>query len=151
MSIYETCNCITFYHYRNENMLNKDSGEFSVGATTDLGQLPLLAIKQIIISKEAQKEYVPYGNQKSYYLPTGMVGPVVKLVCSVHDHTEWDEVYTNDYLSIVGFDFPSWSWTLSVGSTWWVDAISCDSKPGFREGDHLRYEVTLDLYKRTVA
>jgi len=151
MSIFTTCSGIVFHHYRNENMLDKVSGEFSVGATTDLGALEVLGIKHIIISKEAQKEYVPYGNQKSYYLPTGMVGPVVKLVCAVHDHADWATVYSNDYLLITGFDFPTWNWTLEVGSSWWVDSISLDAKPGSRYGNKLIYEMTLDLYKRTVA
>lgn len=148
---FRTYSYIVFNHYRNENMLDTVSGEFSVGATSDLGTLQPVGIKQIIISKEAQKEYVPYGNQKSYYLPTGMIGPVVKLICAVGHHEDWEEVYSNDYLTIVNFDFPTWSWTLTTGTSWWVDSISLDARPGARVGDHLRYEMTLDLYKRTVA
>jgi hypothetical protein len=140
---------IIFHHYRNENMLDTVTGEFS-SASSDMGELDIVAIKQIIVSKEAQKEYIAYGNQKSYYLPTGMVGPTVKLLCHVHDHDKWKTVFTNDYLKIITFEFPTWNVALPANSTWWVDSISLDSQPGFIHNGRLRYEMTLDLYKRTV-
>lgn len=141
-----TANAILFHQFRNENMLN--DSEF-VTETADIGELSLFRIKSIMVSKESVKEYVPYGNQKSFFLPTGMVGPTVKLIGSV-DRADWDRVYTNDYLSVVQFGFTTWTKTLTVGTTWWIDSISLDAKPGGVYNGKIRYECTLDLYKRTV-
>jgi len=142
-----TANAILFHHFRNENMM--DDSEF-VTNTTDIGELSLFRIKNIMVSKESIKKYMPYGNQKSFFLPTGMVGPIVKLIGLI-DRTDWDQVYTNDYLSIVQFGFTTWAKTLTVGTTWWIDNISLDAKPGGVYDGNIRYECTLDLHKRTVA
>lgn len=141
-----TANAIRFNHYRNENMLIES--EF-ITDSQDKGELSLFRIKQIMISKESVKEYVPYGNQKSFFLPTGMVGPTVKLVGSV-DRDDWDGVYTNDYLEVVQFGYTMWSYTLAAETTWWIDNISFDAKPGGIKDGNIRYGCTLDLYKRTV-
>ena len=128
-----------------------DGEEFKISDEESFGNLPALSIYQIAVDKQAVKEYVPYGNQKSYYLPTGMQGPTIKLDCRVDDMEPWNEVYTNDYLKVVSFGFTTWEVILSIGSGWWVDNISSDVKSGFRRGDKLRHEFQLDLYKRTVA
>ncbi len=128
-----------------------DGEEYKIGEDADFGDLPVLGIHSIVVDKQAVKTYTPYGNQKSYYLPTGMQGPMVKLTCTVDDIEPWEDVYSNDYLEVEAFGFTSWARTLSVGSTWWVDNISDDAKQGFIKDGEIRYELNLDLYKRTVT
>jgi len=122
--------------------------------TQFIGVLDLFKIKSISIGKEAVKEYVVFGNQKSYYIPTGMNGPMVKLVGSVpreptSGYVPWNEVYSNDYLKVIEFGFPTWAQTLSVDTKWWVDSISLDTSTAHVYNGKIRYECTLDLYKQT--
>jgi len=143
------CSGILFTHHRIESMMI--GNEFNIGEGSELGDLPILGIHQIVINKQAVKTYTPYGNQKSYYLPTGMQGPMVTLTCSVDDIEPWEDVYTNDYLTIKEFGYPTYNRTLEVGSDWWVDTITDDAKMGYIKEGNIRYGLTLELYKRTVG
>ncbi len=145
----QCANSVVFSHHRKESMM--DGEEYVITSEQSLGMLPELFLYQIAIDKQAIKEYIPYGNQKSYYLPTGMNGPTIKLSCRVLDVSPWNNVYTNDYLRVVTFPFDTWATVLSIGSDWWVDSISGDAKLGFKVGTKMRRELNIDLYKRTVA
>jgi len=142
-----TATGIKFHHYRNENRLDTKDGRSYI-ANLDFGPLDVVGVKQISISKESQKEYTVQGNQKSFYLPLGMVGPIVNLVCHVDDHAKWSNVYSNDYLKIEEFGFPVWNKVLGVGTSWWVSSISLDTQLGFIHNGKLRYEMTLELYRK---
>jgi hypothetical protein len=116
----------------------------------NFGNLPELHVYGIVVDKTAVKEYLPYSNQQSNYLPTGMQGPMVKLLGSIDDLTPWLELYSNDYLKVVSFTPTNpFQTTLYVDSQWWVDTISDDTKPGFRRGSKMRYELSLDIYLKT--
>lgn len=128
-----------------------DGEEYIISDDLSLGELPGLNVYQIAVDKQAIKIYVPYGNHKSYYIPTGMQGPSIKLSCKVDNIDGWDVVYTNDYLSVTEMNFPSYNNLLAIGTTWWIDNISGDVKPGYKRSGRLRYDITLDIYKRTVA
>jgi hypothetical protein len=125
------------------------SGEEFVISDEVIGSLPTLMMKQIAIDKQANKVYVPYGNQKSYYLPIGMVGPTVKIVGYINDASYWDDVYTNDYLTVEEFGYPTYSRTLSVDSEWWIDNISFDAKTGYVHNGKIRYDLEMDIYLKT--
>lgn len=141
-----TANGITFAHHRIENMMDGEEFKISQG---DLGALPTLMIKQIAIDKQANKVYVPYGNQKSYYLPIGMNGPIVKIIGYVNDATLWDGVFTNDYLSVTEFGYPTYARTIAVASEWWIDNVNFDAKTGYVYNGKIRYDLNLDIYKKT--
>lgn len=148
MARFITSNGITFRHYRIDNTLNT-SGEFGT-RTQSFGTLPTAMIKDLSIGKEAEKKYIPYESQKSLYLPTGMIGPMVKMILSLDRTTGWNNVYTNDILEVAEFGFPTYAITLGVGTRWWVNAISIETSTGKIYNGKIRYSCDIDLIKQTV-
>lgn len=142
-----TSSAISFDWSRVENKL--DGTVASIGETS-LGTLPDLLIKSISCDKQCEKIYYPYANNKSIYYPTGMVGPVIKLVCATSNVPAWREVYTNDVLTVKAFGFPTWNTILKVGSEWWVDIKSGDLQSGKVTDTGIRVTYSLDLYRRSV-
>jgi hypothetical protein len=159
-----TANGILFHHYRIET---SKTGQAITSASADLLELPIFLIKSISVSKQAVKTYIPLDATKSIYLPSAMIGPVVKLLCEVEADKQSqldDETYTleqyqtgnitvnglysNDILVIVQFGFPTWNAILSEGSQWWVDTVDYTSKPGTKRRGKLFYEIELTIYRR---
>jgi len=156
----QTSSGITFKHLRIENTKSA-SGDFEIGATTYLSTLPPLGIHELIIDKRAIKIYMPYGRNESIYYPTGMEGPVIKLVgsCTAATHYDaWEQVYANDILQVIDFSYPTYNDIIGASSTenpsadideWWVDIVEMDIQPGFVFDNNVRYIVNLDLYRKS--
>lgn len=140
-----TCNAISFELYRMENTLVNNA---MTTTETSHGILPNLLINSISIDKQAVKIYYPYGNQKSIYDPTGMQGPVLKLKGYTTDLAAWREVYTNDILRVIAFEFPIWNVEVNVGSDWWVDIKTMDASVGHVHNGEIHFMIEIDLYKR---
>lgn len=143
----QTAQAIAVHHYRNDYVVVGE--EFILAPTSDLGELPPLWIKSLSIDKTSQKVYSVESRRKTTYIPTGMVGPQVQLICSCTCDLDDYDLFTNDILQVVAFGFPTWAKILKVNSTWWIDTYSCTAsveKPP--RGGKIRYEVNLTLYKR---
>jgi hypothetical protein len=143
-----TSSGIIFSHSRIESILQ--GGKY-VSSLTSLGTLPIIAISEISVDKQAVKVYYPYGNTKSIYMPTGMNGPIVRLVAHCENIGEWSDVFTNDILTVSSFGFPTWEVILQTGSSWWVDITTKESQSGKRKNSAIRYELTINLYKREMV
>lgn len=162
-----TSNYIVFSHGR---LGTQKVGQSVVTGPIAIKTLPVFAIKSIAVSKQAVKEYLPYDNTKSMYLPTAMIGPTIKMICEV-EATEQnllddskiytlqeyqlgsataDGIYTNDILTVVSFGYPTWNAVLYNGSQWWVDTITYTAKVGSRRHGTVSHEIELTIYRRDV-
>jgi hypothetical protein len=144
-----TSSAIQFEHRRIGNSIDSE-GAVTTGETV-LTTLPDILIKSISCDKQCEKIYYPYGNQSSIYYPTGMIGPVIKIIGYTDDMTTWRTVFTNDILRVKAFGFPTWNTILDIDTDWWLDVKSLDTGPGHVKDGKIHFSISLDMYKRTVV
>lgn len=140
---------ITFNQYRIETIVS--GGNVTANTPVLKNTLRDLFIHDYSISKQVIKIYYPYGQEKAVYYPTGIEGPVIKMVCTcnnVGDITQWNEVYANDYLKVM-INSHIGTYGLGVNTIWWIDNIEIDAGPGSVVDGSVNYKINLDLYKKS--
>lgn len=141
---------ITFDQYRITT--TKDGGgNVTINSPVKQNTLTELYIIDYSISKQVIKIYNPYGQERAVYYPTGITGPSINMVCKCNNtgnYTQWNEVYANDYLTVISNSHIG-TYGLDVGTIWWIDNIEIDAGPGCVSDSCVNYKITLDLYKKS--